>query len=45
MSEFKKRISDLTDEYIKKTDDIMYPLRTVRQRFIVRIKRAIGRIM
>ncbi len=44
MNTFKKRISDLTNEYIRKTDEIMYPLRTVRQRFIIRIRRAIERI-
>ncbi len=43
MSTFKKRISDFTNEYIKKSDEIMYPLRTVRQKFIIKVKRAIAR--
>lgn len=44
MITFKRRIHNLTNEYIKKVDEIMYPLRTVRQRFLVKIKRAIERI-
>ncbi len=45
MSTFKKRISDLTDEYIKKTDEIMYPLRTTKQRSIIRIRRMVRNLI
>ncbi len=45
MSVFKKQVSDITNEYIEKVNEIMYPLRTTKQRSIVRIRRMVRNLI
>ncbi len=45
MSTSKKQIFDITNEYIRKVDEIMCPLRTRRKRFIIGIKRIVRNLI